>query len=89
MDGHCRLPELQHPAIGSVCRASESPTFAVHRPIDQLQYPAGATIYQAGDEGTSLFTVRTGLVKLSHYLPDGSQRIVRLLRKTDVLGLEC
>jgi CRP-like cAMP-binding protein len=61
----------------------------VHRPIQQLQYPAGAAIYRAGDEGTSLFTVRTGLVKLSHYLPDGSQRIVRLLRKTDVLGLEC
>ena len=27
--------------------------------------------------------------KLSYYLPDGGQRIVRLLRKTDVLGLEC
>ena len=47
------------------------------------------TIYRAGDEGRSLFTLRTGLVKLSHYLPDGGQRIVRLLRKTDVLGLEC
>ena len=61
----------------------------VHRPIDQIQYAAGATIYRAGDEGRSLFTLRTGLVKLSHYLPDGGQRIVRLLRKTDVLGLEC
>ncbi|WP_371818823.1 Crp/Fnr family transcriptional regulator [Rhodomicrobium sp. Az07] len=37
----------------------------------------------------SLFTIRTGLVKLTHYLPDGSQRIVRLLSKTDVIGLEC
>ena len=61
----------------------------VHRPIDQLQYAAGATIYRAGDEGVSLFTLRTGLVKLTQYLPGGSQRIVRLLRKTDVLGLEC
>jgi CRP/FNR family transcriptional regulator, anaerobic regulatory protein len=61
----------------------------VHRPIDQLQYAAGATIYRAGDDGVSLFTLRTGLVKLTHYLPDGGQRIVRLLRKTDVLGLEC
>ncbi len=61
----------------------------VHRPIDQLQYAAGATIYRADDPGTSLFTVRKGLIKLSHYLPDGSQRIVRLLRKTDILGLEC
>ncbi len=61
----------------------------IHRPIDQLNYAAGATIYRACEEGVSLFTIRTGLVKLSHYLPDGSQRIVRLLRKTDILGLEC
>ncbi len=61
----------------------------LHRPIGQLHYPAGATIYWEASEGTSLFTVRTGLVKLTHYLPDGSQRIVRLLGKTDVLGLEC
>jgi CRP/FNR family transcriptional regulator, anaerobic regulatory protein len=61
----------------------------IHRPIDQLQYSTGAAIYRAEDEGTSLFTVRTGLVKLTHYLPDGSQRIVRLARRTDVLGLEC
>jgi CRP/FNR family transcriptional regulator, anaerobic regulatory protein len=61
----------------------------LHRPIDQLELRAGATIYRAGEEGISLFTVRSGLVKLTHYLPDGGQRIVRLLRKTDVLGLEC
>jgi CRP/FNR family transcriptional regulator, anaerobic regulatory protein len=61
----------------------------IHRPINQLQYAAGAAIYEAEDEGASLFTVRTGLVKLTHFLPDGGQRIVRLARKTDVLGLEC
>lgn len=61
----------------------------LHRPIDQLLYPAGGTVYREGDEGLSLFTIRTGLVKLALYLPDGSERIVRLLGKTDVLGLEC
>ncbi|WP_338110468.1 Crp/Fnr family transcriptional regulator [Rhodomicrobium udaipurense] len=61
----------------------------LHRPIDQLQFAAGETVYRAGDDGVSLFTIRTGLVKLTHYLPDGSQRIVRLLSKTDVIGLEC
>ena len=61
----------------------------LHGPVDQLNYPVGAPIYRAGGDGVSLFTVRTGLVKLSHYLPDGGQRIVRLLRSTDVLGLEC
>jgi CRP/FNR family transcriptional regulator len=61
----------------------------LHRPIDQLDFGAGATLYRAGEEGASLFTIRSGLVKLTHYMPDGGQRIVRLLRKTDVLGLEC
>lgn len=59
-----------------------------HRPIDQLIYPAGAVIYTVGEFATTLFTIRTGLVKLTQYLPDGTQRIVRLLRKTDLFGLE-
>ena len=36
-----------------------------------------------------MFTIRSGIVKLVQYLPDGSQRIVRLVRTTDVTGLEC
>jgi CRP/FNR family transcriptional regulator, anaerobic regulatory protein len=35
-----------------------------------------------------MFTVRTGALKLVQFLPDGSQRIVRIARPTDVLGLE-
>ncbi|MGE4372308.1 MAG: Crp/Fnr family transcriptional regulator [Xanthobacter sp.] len=61
---------------------------ALHRPIDQFIYTPGMQIYAAGDEGRTLFTVRSGLVKLTQYLPDGTQRIVRLLRKTDLFGLE-
>lgn len=60
----------------------------LHRPIDQLTYAAGATIYSAGGTGKTLFTIRSGLVKLTRYLPDGNQRIVRLLRHTDIMGLE-
>ena len=41
-----------------------------------------------GDEGSAIFTVRSGLVKLVQYLSDGTQRIVRLLRQGDTLGLE-
>ncbi|MDI4663427.1 Crp/Fnr family transcriptional regulator [Xanthobacter autotrophicus] len=61
---------------------------ALHRPIDQIVYPAGAQIYGTGDEAKTLFTVRSGLVKLTQYLPDGTQRIVRLLHQTDLFGLE-
>jgi CRP-like cAMP-binding protein len=35
-----------------------------------------------------MYTVRSGAIKLIQYLPDGSQRIVRIVRSSDVLGLE-
>lgn len=59
-----------------------------HRPLDQMLFPVGATIYDAGESATTLFTIRTGLIKLVQFLPDGTQRIVRLMRKTDLVGLE-
>lgn len=60
----------------------------LHRPIDQLTCAPGAHIYTADDPGRTLFTIRSGLVKLTRFLPDGSQRIVRILRRNDVMGLE-
>ena len=60
----------------------------IHLPIDVLLFPAGAPLYHLGDDPTALFTVRSGLVKLVRYLPAGSQRIVRLLRRGDTAGLE-
>lgn len=59
-----------------------------HRPIDQSIFPPGSTIYSPGEPATTLFTIRSGLVKLTQYLPDGTQRIVRLLGNTDLMGLE-
>lgn len=60
----------------------------LHRPIVQLNYPPGGAIYSSGAPAQALYTVRSGLVKLTQFLPDGTQRIVRLVRKTDLLGLE-
>jgi len=60
----------------------------IHDPIDQFSLKPGTTLYQTGDVGEYMFTVRVGCLKLVQYLPDGSQRIVRLVRSTDVLGLE-
>ncbi|HEB95625.1 MAG TPA: Crp/Fnr family transcriptional regulator [Sedimenticola thiotaurini] len=60
----------------------------IHQPIDIYTLPPGATLYRAGDRGDRLFTIRSGILKLVQYLPDGTQRIVRLLRSTDVAGLE-
>lgn len=60
----------------------------LHQPVDQLTISSGDTLYRVGDAGQNLFTIRTGLVKLVQYLPDGTKRIVRLAAATDVLGLE-
>jgi len=60
----------------------------IHDPIDQFVLEPGATLYRAGDKGDYMYTIRSGVLKLLQYLPVGSQRIVRLVRTTDVLGLE-
>jgi len=60
----------------------------LHKPIDQFELKAGSKIYGTGDKAEYMYTIRSGLVKLVQYLPDGTQRIVRLLRTSDVIGLE-
>ncbi len=61
----------------------------LHSPVDQYDYPEGTPIYRAGECHNAMYTIRSGLVKLVQVLPDGTQRIVRLLRAGDVTGLEC
>lgn len=60
----------------------------MHGPVEQLTFSPGDILYKMGESGHHLFTVRDGLIKLIQYLPDGTQRIVRLVKSTDVLGLE-
>ncbi|MET0105326.1 MAG: Crp/Fnr family transcriptional regulator [Sedimenticola sp.] len=60
----------------------------IHQPIDLYNLPPGSILYRAGDHGDRMFTIRSGILKLVQYLPDGTQRIVRLVRSTDVTGLE-
>lgn len=61
---------------------------SIHYPVEQVTLNPGDVLYKEGEPGHYLFTVRSGLMKLVQYLPDGSQRIVRLACSTDVLGLE-
>ncbi|MBR9972093.1 Crp/Fnr family transcriptional regulator [Magnetospirillum sulfuroxidans] len=60
----------------------------IHQPVEELMLDSGATLYRPGDDGAAAFTIRSGLVKLVQYLPDGNRRIVRLLRAGAVAGLE-
>jgi CRP-like cAMP-binding protein len=56
--------------------------------IGHLLYASRATVYQTGEKSTVVYVVRHGLVKLSHYLPNGDERIVRILKPGDTAGLE-
>ncbi len=85
-EASCKNCALRHSVLFA---GLKEPDFErIHDPIDQFTLKPGANLYRAGDTGDYLFTVRTGTLKLVQYLPDGSQRIVRIVRATDVLGLE-
>jgi CRP-like cAMP-binding protein len=66
----------------------ESDFEKIHDPISQFTLKPGDRLYRDGDKGNRLFTIRSGLIKLQRYLPDGTQRIVRLAQTSDVIGLE-
>ncbi|MGC2854521.1 Crp/Fnr family transcriptional regulator [Novispirillum sp. DQ9] len=56
--------------------------------VPDLTLSAGQPLYREGDRPNALFIIRRGVVKLEQYLPDGTYRIVRLARRTDLLALE-
>lgn len=60
----------------------------IHSPIDDMVYAPGASLFHEGEQALGVFTLRKGLVKLVRTTADGRQRIVRVLRSGDVLGLE-
>lgn len=60
----------------------------IHDPILQVTLQSGETLYHSGETGSRVYTLRHGLIKLVRYLPDGTQRIVRLIRSSDITGLE-
>jgi CRP-like cAMP-binding protein len=66
----------------------ESDFAKIHAPIDDLDYGPGAVLAQEGGPAPGLFTLRSGLVKLVRTTTDGRERIVRVMRQGDVIGLE-
>lgn len=56
--------------------------------IDNVSYPAHATLFKAGTKDNAVFSIRQGKIKLVRQLANGTLRTVRLLRQGDTLGLE-
>lgn len=57
-------------------------------PIDHYIYQKKVPLYESGQQGEYLYTVRRGLIKLYQFLPSGDLRVVRLLKPGDIAGLE-
>lgn len=60
----------------------------IHEPISKKILEPGTYLYRAGDSIASVFTIRGGQVKLVQVAPGGGQRIVRLLHRGDLAGIE-
>ena len=60
----------------------------IHTPIDDLVFQAQAVLYTEGEQALGVFTLRQGMVKLVRSTADGRERILRVLRPGDVIGLE-
>lgn len=60
----------------------------IHAPFDDLRFPAGAPLFMQGDDVNGIYSIRSGMVKLNRINADGTQRIVRVLRPGNALGLE-
>ncbi len=60
----------------------------LHIPIQDIKLMAGENLYQENEIAQNIYTIRSGLVKLVRYLPNGSYRIVRILRQGDLAGIE-
>ena len=82
----CRSCAIRHLAL--FANLEQQDFNRIHVPIDDREVAPGEYLYHQGDRLRSVFTVRSGLVKLIQRLPNGDRRIVRLLRQGDVAGLE-
>lgn len=85
-EADCRLCAMRSSVLFAGLDESECQTLI--KAIDHVVLAPQAMLYRAGDPAHSVFTIRSGLLKLVQYLPDGRQRIVRLLRASDCAGLE-
>ena len=91
-----KLPELEwdHPCFDcsvrelAVCGALESaPLREFKESGTTMQYRAGETIVFEADRSTGVYTLASGLVRLSKLLPDGRRQIAGFLFPGDFLGI--
>ena len=82
----CATCEIRNSVLFSGLTAAELD--AILRPIDNLHVPQSTVLYEQLAAAPYVYTVRSGMLKLRVDLPNGGQRIVRLLQPGDVAGME-
>lgn len=60
----------------------------MHSPIRYEEIDKGEWLYAHEQQAAFLYTLHDGVVKLEQSLPTGEKRIVRLLRRGDLAGIE-
>ena len=67
----------------------EEPMLAdVHSHITQIELKAGESLFQVGQEGEAVYTLREGFVRFERGTAGGARRIIRLAGSGDLLGQE-
>ena len=82
----CAACEVRNSVLFSGLAAHELD--AILQPIDNLHVPQATVLYEQFTTAPYVYTVRSGMLKLRVDLPNGGQRIVRLVRPGDVAGME-
>ena len=82
----CRHCGIRHMMLFSGLQDSDFDH--ILEPIDNLRYLEKCLLYNQGDKGNKVFSIRLCFIKLVQTQEDGSQRIVRLLGKGAIAGLE-
>lgn len=65
---------------------SDADAQRIARLCGERRFPAGATIFQKGDAGDSLYIVKEGLVRLLSLSEKGAETILHLFKAGDVFG---
>jgi CRP-like cAMP-binding protein len=77
---------LRHEMVCSEVTLNELIDF--HTGIEDFDYDHGAALFSKDAPTEGVYCIRHGAVKIVKYDPVGGQRIIRVLKKGDVAGLE-
>lgn len=82
----CRQCPVRDSVLFADLRAEDLALLSI--PINDVALQAGETLFNETELSNHVYTIRSGMVKLVRFLPNGSYRIVRLLSFGDLAGIE-